>query len=188
MEIHYVLIICLSLLLHNIVHMTVHYVMTNDCLMCFLRHSGCKRLFYHKCLLLSQSTNKQIRLHTPSMSSIVSMLAFVCIHFLLVCFTSTSDVSSQSTLKKVVLSQFTYTVLVALKTTFMLWICLLNKTNFLLCMGMRLSLPAWVYFYSNREKTRKKRTSLKGKVRVGCVHKLRADKTSMSVWSLYRTM
>lgn len=31
-------------------------------------------------------------------------------------------------------------------------ICLSNKANFLLCMGMRLSLPASAYFYGNRRK------------------------------------
>lgn len=56
-------------------------------------------------------------------------------------------------------------------------ICLPNKTNSLLCMGMRLSLPARAHFYSNTEQGKPKtggrnRRLLKERgVKVGCVQK-----------------
>lgn len=91
-------------------------------------------------------------------------------------------------LEKAPLGRFTSSVLVALRATFMPWICLPNKTNFLLCMGMRLPLPVLAYFYGNREKGKHKvggGKSLKGRVRVGRVQKLRTDKTNGSVWRMW---
>lgn len=61
-----------------------------------------------------------------------------------------------SSSEKALLSQSTSVVLAVLQTTFRLRICLANKTNFLFCMGMRLSLPARAYFYGNGEKGKHK--------------------------------
>lgn len=60
-------------------------------------------------------------------------------------------------------------------------------------MGMRLVLPAKTYFYGNREKGKHKigeRMSLKRRVRLGCVQKVRTHKPNgmcLEVEGIYST-
>lgn len=69
------------------------------------------------------------------------------------------------------------------------WICLPNKTNALLCMGMRLT--SWLLLLLWQQKGRKEKTvkrvegmwgrgeSFKKRVRAGCVHKLRISNSNV---------
>lgn len=105
--------------------------------------------FTHKCWLFAETMSKWEKLcdcaQTERASGWTNEHVFMCFYLIFLWLMSSLE-------KKALLNPSTSFVLVAQWTTFRPCICLPNKTNFLLCMGMRLSLPAWAYYYGNKGK------------------------------------